>query len=200
MLHVLKGNMALGVVHLSTSAGRRGALVVHEWLRRRGLANRQLVGRPRRRLAGFAAAGIRGPVDHSAVPAWPHVERRADNSTTQGVPALAPPMGPLRTMTPLRTPGTLSSPSYNPLKTLLGPPIFGLRDLWLSESYHPGARLGGERLIRGEFRWTPWTPVCFVWRIPSESPMKYTGGCDRMKRLCRPRLFRPASTAAQIWT
>jgi hypothetical protein len=42
---------------------------------------------------------------------------------TQGVPGPVP-WDPLKTQ-------------YNTLKTLLGPPDFGLRDLWLSESYHP---------------------------------------------------------------
>jgi hypothetical protein len=37
---------------------------------------------------------------------------------------LTDPLGPLKTQ-------------YNPLKPLLGPPDFGLWDLWLSESYHP---------------------------------------------------------------
>ena len=41
-------------------------------------------------------------------------------------------------MHPLPDPlGPLKPQQYNPLKTLLGPPDFGLRDLWLSESYHP---------------------------------------------------------------
>ena len=37
---------------------------------------------------------------------------------------LEDPQGPLKTQ-------------YNPLKSLLGPPDFGLQDLWLSASYHP---------------------------------------------------------------
>ena len=37
---------------------------------------------------------------------------------------LPDPLGPLKTQ-------------YNPLEPLPGPPDFGLRDLWLSESYHP---------------------------------------------------------------
>ena len=37
----------------------------------------------------------------------------------------------------MRTPGHPLETQYNPLETLLGPPDFGLRDFWLSESYHP---------------------------------------------------------------
>ena len=44
---------------------------------------------------------------------------------------LTDPLGPLKTQ-------------YNPLKPLLGPPDFGPRDRWLSESYHP--RYGGHAL------------------------------------------------------
>ena len=40
-------------------------------------------------------------------------------------------------MHPLEDPRDPLKAQYNTLKTLLGPPDFGLRDLWLSESYHP---------------------------------------------------------------
>ena len=42
---------------------------------------------------------------------------------------LEDPQGPLKTQ-------------YNPLKSLLGPPDFGLQEFWLSESYHPSLRPG----------------------------------------------------------
>jgi hypothetical protein len=38
---------------------------------------------------------------------------------------------------PLPDPLSPLETQYNPLKPLLGPPDFGLWDLWLSESYHP---------------------------------------------------------------
>ena len=40
-------------------------------------------------------------------------------------------------MHPLEDPQDPLKTQYNPLKSLLGPPDFGLQDLWLSESYHP---------------------------------------------------------------
>ena len=40
-------------------------------------------------------------------------------------------------MHPLEDPRDPLKTQYNPLETLLGPPDFGLRDLWLSKSYHP---------------------------------------------------------------
>jgi hypothetical protein len=42
---------------------------------------------------------------------------------------------------PLEDPRDPLKTQYNPLKPLLGPPDFGLRDLWLSGSYHPRRRL-----------------------------------------------------------
>ena len=64
--------------------------------------------------------------------------------------------------TPLHPPDPLSplKTQYNPLKPLLGPPDFGLRDLRLSESYHP--RLCEELL------------ECALY---DESPCKNGGAC-----------------------
>jgi hypothetical protein len=51
---------------------------------------------------------------------------------------------------PLEDPRDPLKTQYNPLKNLLGPPDFGLRDLWLTGSYHPRRALAAQRYPIGD--------------------------------------------------
>ena len=87
-------------------------------------------------------------------------------------------------MDPLKT-------QYNPLKTLLGPPDFGVRGLWLSERCHPrwrrvltrrggGGRGDSGRRWRGGGRYG--AGAAWRWRRSSPPPPDGRCGCSGTRR------------------
>ena len=102
---------------------------------------------------------------------------------------------------------------YNPLKTRLGPPDFGLRDLWLSESYHPRymvEHVGGWGLSRQIIHqktiddWSPFFAACygghlevvkFLAEVIEVDPREVT-----IVRLLYPRTLTVSIAALQCYT